>query len=103
MNDPFQQYRSNKQFDSDSESETEGPTRASTPKTASASTSAAINMAFHPDQIMAVVQAAVNHALQEAAADGQRREETITSDYSGTGQSSGGDTNRARPSSSPSD
>jgi len=68
MNDPFQQYRSNKQFDSDSESETEG---------ANASTSAAINMAFHPDQIKAVVQAAINHALQEAAADGQRREDQL--------------------------
>jgi len=34
-------------------------------------------MAFHPDLIKAVVQAAVNHALQEAAADGQRREDQL--------------------------
>jgi len=34
-------------------------------------------MAFNPDQIKAVVQAAVNHALQEAAADGQRREDQL--------------------------
>jgi len=77
MSDPFQQYRSNKQFDSDSESETEGPTRASTPKSVSASTSATINMALNPDQIKAVVPTAVNHALQEAAADGQRREDQL--------------------------
>jgi len=75
MSDPFQQYRSNKQFDSDSGSDTEGLTRASTPKSVSTSTSAAINMAFNPDQIKAVVQAADNHGLQEAAADGQRRED----------------------------
>jgi len=34
-------------------------------------------MAFNPDRIKAVVQAAVNHALQEAAADGQCREDQI--------------------------
>jgi len=34
-------------------------------------------MAFNTDQIKAVVQAAVNHALQEAAADGQPREDQL--------------------------
>jgi len=34
-------------------------------------------MPFHPDQIQAVVQAAVNHALQEAATDSQRREDQL--------------------------
>jgi len=73
MSNPFQQYRNSKQVPSDSESETEGPARTSTPKSVSVGTPSDRNMAFNPDQIKAVVEAAVNHALQ----DSQRRENEL--------------------------
>jgi len=74
MSNPFQQYRNKKEFSSDSESEIEGPARISTPKSAYASIPKAANMAFRMEQMTATTQAAVNHAVQEAALESQRRE-----------------------------
>nr|XP_043069440.1 spidroin-1-like [Drosophila bipectinata] len=59
MSNPFHQYRNMRQLPSDSDSDTEGPARFSTPN-ASAFTSA--SMAFSIEQLTATIQAAVHYA-----------------------------------------
>jgi len=77
MNNPFQQYRDNKQISSGSDSETEGPARTSTPKRVHANMPSTVNMAFSLEQMTATIKAAVAHAVQEATQESQRRENEL--------------------------